>query len=960
MQNFLMLLILPMLIVNSAYGYEQESYNDSMMVFSDTQTLHVYGESKSPSQNPFVEFHEGEVIWLDRVVRDKAILMSDFDISQYLDLIGHDEIGVKYVTDDNSVTYYALRLSDPSLDLKEHNVRTFYQYFKPEKFTEINLDEDDIPQYLRYILAEREWTILSDEQYYEIKEQIKENEGYFQVIREDHAPNFYKIAYIGPETKEVKEGLFKNKQNSLQVNKTMFSFSPQYSSCTPVSSHNAANESLPYHERFNVKDDTGKDVWRIDDGNKITIRYNPYNDWAEHTPFLFEFKIKYYDGSQWLTVHSERNSIKGSLCDVTEGFEWSFTPKPGEYEFVIDRINSGDDEDFDEQISVDKNNIYNALVEDPKFLQKMTGQGFAEPIYKVSSAAPGEIGLNIEEVEWSPDDSFILFKQHDRCSYVDYSKCVSESIWRLDLVQDAIPQKIQLDILDRYGSVDELKISPDGRFVAMRGYYTEDESSVTGLFLYDLEQRNLQKIIDGVKTHITSFDWMPDGTILYHESVGQNSGILWNLDLDGNLSQVYKGEPNFGYMDVSPDGTKVSFRAIEKEPGRSPPPGPEAFDPPGIITWFDIPTKEFFDGQIRYNMYAQTEWSPDSDYLYYIGIRPSPPMIGKLDLSTGEDTPVVISDYPLRLSSSFSFNPTGNLMTFALDYDEANEYESIIVMDAKNPPKSMVEFSKSEIKGLMCGTGKVLLNEQCVSETFAEQQGCLLVNGNCLYSENMEKLYEAHQSMRSAFANNVEIEGYPIRDIVLGYGIGDGKYVIDVNSDFFNSQSWSKIQQNLTNISGNDVDVDFREGKPLTICGEGTELVDGVCQVITQTEATGDCLIATASFGSKLAPQVQMLREVRDNTLLSTYSGSIFMNGFNSVYYSFSPAVADWENENPVFREAVKIFITPMILALSIMTLAEEGSELQVILYGISTIGAIFGMYVVAPASLVWKARKRG
>jgi len=57
-------------------------------------------------------------------------------------------------------------------------------------------------------------------------------------------------------------------------------------------------------------------------------------------------------------------------------------------------------------------------------------------------------------------------------------------------------------------------------------------------------------------------------------------------------------------------------------------------------------------------------------------------------------------------------------------------------------------------------------------------------------------------------------------------------------------------------------------------------------------EEGGGCLISTATFGSELAPQVQMLREIRDNALLTTTSGTSFMSGFNTLYYSFSPAIA--------------------------------------------------------------------
>ncbi len=57
------------------------------------------------------------------------------------------------------------------------------------------------------------------------------------------------------------------------------------------------------------------------------------------------------------------------------------------------------------------------------------------------------------------------------------------------------------------------------------------------------------------------------------------------------------------------------------------------------------------------------------------------------------------------------------------------------------------------------------------------------------------------------------------------------------------------------------------------------------------------CLIATAAFGSELTPQVQYLRNFRENYILSTASGSAFMSAFNSVYYSFSPQVADYERD---------------------------------------------------------------
>ncbi|HUU49295.1 MAG TPA: fibronectin type III domain-containing protein, partial [Nitrosopumilaceae archaeon] len=69
-------------------------------------------------------------------------------------------------------------------------------------------------------------------------------------------------------------------------------------------------------------------------------------------------------------------------------------------------------------------------------------------------------------------------------------------------------------------------------------------------------------------------------------------------------------------------------------------------------------------------------------------------------------------------------------------------------------------------------------------------------------------------------------------------------------------------------------------------CGEGTELVNGVCTAVDQPKG-GGCLIATAAYGSEMAPQVQFLREIRDNKVMSTESGVSFMTGFNQFYYSF-------------------------------------------------------------------------
>ncbi|MGQ0377340.1 MAG: CFI-box-CTERM domain-containing protein, partial [Nitrososphaerota archaeon] len=114
---------------------------------------------------------------------------------------------------------------------------------------------------------------------------------------------------------------------------------------------------------------------------------------------------------------------------------------------------------------------------------------------------------------------------------------------------------------------------------------------------------------------------------------------------------------------------------------------------------------------------------------------------------------------------------------------------------------------------------------------------------------------------------------------------------------FSNDQAYSQMPNIDTSIIDKTSDLMDKSEQVL----EKTEtVVEKTGEVVAEAkDATGSlsggCLIVTATFGSELAPQVQFLREIRDNTVLSTASGTSFMTAFNSFYYSFSPAVSDLE-----------------------------------------------------------------
>ncbi len=232
------------------------------------------------------------------------------------------------------------------------------------------------------------------------------------------------------------------------------------------------------------------------------------------------------------------------------------------------------------------------------------------------------------------------------------------------------------------------------------------------------------------------------------------------------------------------------------------------------------------------------------------------------------------------------------------------------------PPSSTVECEEDEI----------LKGGECVPKTIECPPGETLVNGKCVVEEPPE--CGPNQELVDGQCVDKEPPPPPPPTCEPGEILVDGQCVVE---------------------------------EPTVECGEGTELVDGQCVPIQEEEEQeppSGCLIATAAFGSELAPQVQFLREVRDSTVMSTSAGASFMTGFNTLYYSFAPTVADWERQNPVFKDGVKAFITPMLSTLSIMQYAESGSEAEVLGLGISVIMLNIGIYIAGPTVIGFKIHR--
>ncbi|RLE81418.1 MAG: hypothetical protein DRJ51_03885 [Thermoprotei archaeon] len=126
------------------------------------------------------------------------------------------------------------------------------------------------------------------------------------------------------------------------------------------------------------------------------------------------------------------------------------------------------------------------------------------------------------------------------------------------------------------------------------------------------------------------------------------------------------------------------------------------------------------------------------------------------------------------------------------------------------------------------------------------------------------------------------------------------------------------------------------------------------------------CFIATATYGSELSPEVSFLRGFRDNIVKKTFLGSCFMEGFNAIYYSFSPHIASIIEENAILRNLMKVLLYPLILSLKVSAGAffavnpYIGTEAAVVLAGFvasSLIGALYMLPIVLLAIYITRRR---
>jgi len=118
----------------------------------------------------------------------------------------------------------------------------------------------------------------------------------------------------------------------------------------------------------------------------------------------------------------------------------------------------------------------------------------------------------------------------------------------------------------------------------------------------------------------------------------------------------------------------------------------------------------------------------------------------------------------------------------------------------------------------------------------------------------------------------------------------------------------------------------------------------------------GGCVIASAAYGSELAPEVQFLRAFRDQFVESTFAGRCFMRVFNAFYYSFSPAVAAVIQQKPFLSQVTRVLLYPLVVALRLASTIFYAlgftPEFAVVISGIFA-ATLIGLLYVTPTAVV-------
>jgi hypothetical protein len=201
----------------------------------------------------------------------------------------------------------------------------------------------------------------------------------------------------------------------------------------------------------------------------------------------------------------------------------------------------------------------------------------------------------------------------------------------------------------------------------------------------------------------------------------------------------------------------------------------------------------------------------------------------------------------------------------------------------------------------------------------------------------------------------------------------------------FNAYRYHTAIKSIPMQNGGTVNLDFYASydqvTQVLLSGEAWATVSGFSAMIAHTDivstnlfsgpgqssgtpGTPRCLIATATYGSELAPPVQFLRQFRDYKIDRTFAGVNFMVAFNLWYYSFSPTVASMITSNPEFQSIMRVLLFPLVMILefssSLFGALSVQPEFAALITGLVSSAMIGILYLGIPSFLLLRRYKHG
>ena len=157
-----------------------------------------------------------------------------------------------------------------------------------------------------------------------------------------------------------------------------------------------------------------------------------------------------------------------------------------------------------------------------------------------------------DNLDISPDGKQLIFESNG----ADTRRWPDWILYTMNL-DDRIPQKLEIEILDPIKHYLRPKYSPDGKRIAFKGW---DEQFYTYLYITDVTGKNTRRIFGKQSNDIERLSWHPSGDSIFYELFDGQSDI-YRVSLDNNRPEKVYGTSGWyeGYPAVSPDGNRLAI-----------------------------------------------------------------------------------------------------------------------------------------------------------------------------------------------------------------------------------------------------------------------------------------------------------------------------------------------------------------------------------------------------------------